>query len=78
MRSQIETHRGQGKTDDTQRRKTARESEERLRKTEAKISLYESRAAVAERHIAELKSGIHGASPALSEHLRMKCWVTRV
>eukprot|EP01033_Poteriospumella_lacustris_P001629 gene1629-1186_t len=59
MRSQIEKHRGQGMTDDTQRRKTVRESEERLQKTEAKIALYESRAAVAERHIAELKSGIH-------------------
>lgn len=59
MRSQIEKHRGQGMTDDTQRRKTAREYEERLQKIEAKIALYESRVAVAERHIAKLKSGIH-------------------
>lgn len=59
MRSQIEKHRGQGMTDDTQRRKTVRESEEKLQKTEKKIAEYESRAAVAERHIMELKGGIH-------------------
>jgi coiled-coil domain-containing protein 63/114 len=58
MRSMIEKYRGQGMTDDTQRKKTVRESEEKLQKTEKKIAEYAGRAAVAERHIAELKSGI--------------------
>lgn len=58
MRTQIEKYKGQGASSDTQRKKTVRELEEKLQKTEKKISAYEARSQVASRTIIDLKLSI--------------------
>lgn len=62
MRSQIEKFRGQGMSSDTQRKKTMRDLDERLAKTERKASEYESRHQSAVRTITHLKHGIQSIS----------------
>lgn len=58
MRSQIEKYRGQGMSSDTQRKKTIRDLEEKLAKTDKKADEYEQRNQVAMRTITQLKNGI--------------------
>jgi chromosome segregation ATPase len=58
MRSQIEKYRGQGMSTDTQRKKTIRDLEDKLTKTDKKASEYEARYQVAVRTITQLKNGI--------------------
>lgn len=58
MRSQIEKYRGQGMSSDTQRKKTVRDLEDKLSKTDKKANEYEARYQVAVRTITQLKNGI--------------------
>lgn len=58
MRNQIEKYRGQGMSTDTQRKKTVRDLEEKLAKTDKKSDEYEARYQVAVRTITQLKNGI--------------------
>lgn len=58
MRSQIEKYRGQGMSSDSQRKKTIRDLEDKLAKTDKKAEEYESRNQVALRTITQLKNGI--------------------
>lgn len=58
MRNQIEKYRGQGMSTDTQRKKTLRDLEEKLSKTDKKAEEYESRYQTAVRTITQLKNGI--------------------
>jgi chromosome segregation ATPase len=59
MRNQIEKYRGQGMSTDTQRRKLARDLQEKLEKTSKQTKEYESRSQTATRTITQLKNGIH-------------------
>jgi len=59
MRNQIEKYRGQGMSSDTQRKKTIRDLEEKLAKTDKKADEYDARYQVAMRTINQLKNGIH-------------------
>lgn len=59
MRNQIEKYRGQGLSSDTQRKKTLRDIEEKLTRTERKGDEYEVRYQQAVRTITQLKNGIH-------------------
>lgn len=59
MRNQIEKYRGQGMSSDTQRKKTIRDLEEKLAKTDKKADEYDLRYQVAMRTINQLKNGIH-------------------
>lgn len=58
MRSQIEKYRGQGVSSDTMRKKTVRDLEEKVNKTDKKASEYDARYQVAARTITQLKNGI--------------------
>lgn len=58
MRNQIEKYRGQGMSSDTQRKKTIRDLEEKLNKTDKKSEEYATRYEVAVRTIGQLKNGI--------------------
>jgi coiled-coil domain-containing protein 63/114 len=58
MRNQIEKYRGQGMSSDTQRKKTVRDLEDKLSKTDKKANEYEARYQVAVRTITQLKNGI--------------------
>jgi hypothetical protein len=58
MRNQIEKYRGQGMSSDTQRKKTIRDLEDKLNKTDKKADEYEARNQVAMRTINQLKNGI--------------------
>jgi chromosome segregation ATPase len=58
MRNQIEKFRGQGMSTDTQKKKTQRDLEEKLLKTEKKAEEYELRHQAANRTIISLKNGI--------------------
>eukprot|EP01039_Chlorochromonas_danica_P009443 gene9443-10432_t len=58
MRSQIEKYRGQGLSSDSQRKKTVRDLEEKLARTDKKAAEYEARYQVAVRTINQLKNGI--------------------
>ncbi len=58
MRSQIEKYRGQGMSSDTQRKKTIRDLEDKLTKTDKKADEYDARYQVAVRTITQLKNGI--------------------
>lgn len=58
MRNQIEKYRGQGMSSDTQRKKTIRDLEDKLAKTDKKSDEYQTRYEVAVRTIAQLKNGI--------------------
>lgn len=58
MRGQIEKYRGQGMSSDTQRKKTVRDLEDKLSKTDKKAAEYEARYQVAVRTITQLKNGI--------------------
>eukprot|EP01038_Epipyxis_sp_PR26KG_P013935 gene13935-18691_t len=58
MRNRIEKYRGQGMSSDTQRKKTIRDLEEKLTKTDLKANQYEERYQVAARTITQLKNGI--------------------
>lgn len=58
MRNQIEKYRGQGMSSDTQRKKTIRDLEDKLAKTDKKSDEYETRFHVAVRTISQLKNGI--------------------
>lgn len=58
MRNQIEKYRGQGMSSDTQRKKTVRDLEDKLSKTDKKANEYETRYQVAVRTITQLKNGI--------------------
>jgi chromosome segregation ATPase len=58
MRNQIEKYRGQGMSSDTQRKKTIRDLEEKLMKTDKKAAEYETRYQIAQRTITQLKNGI--------------------
>lgn len=59
MRNQIEKYRGQGMSTDTQRKKTLRDLDEKLQKTDKKADEYEERYQQAVRTITQLKNGIH-------------------
>ena len=59
MRNQIEKFRGQGMSTDTQRKKTLRDLDEKLKRTEIKADEYEERYQQAVRTITQLKNGIH-------------------
>jgi hypothetical protein len=59
MRNQVEKYRGQGMSTDTQRRKLARDLQEKLEKTQKQSEDYEKRYADATRTITQLKNGIH-------------------
>ena len=59
MRNQIEKYRGQGMSTDTQRKKTLRDLEEKLLRTDKKSDEYEARYQLAVRTITHLKNGIH-------------------
>tara|TARA_B110000090_G_scaffold160710_1_gene177157 strand:+ start:139 stop:588 length:450 start_codon:yes stop_codon:yes gene_type:complete len=59
MRNQIEKYRGQGISSDTQRRKLARDLQEKLEKTSKQTEEYETRYQTATRTITQLKNGIH-------------------
>jgi hypothetical protein len=59
MRNQIEKYRGQGMSTDTQRKKTLRDLEEKLVRTDKKSDEYEARYQLAVRTITHLKNGIH-------------------
>lgn len=59
MRNQIEKYRGQGMSTDTQRKKTLRDLDDKLKRTEAKADEYEERYQQAVRTITQLKNGIH-------------------
>jgi len=59
MRSQIERYRGQGMSSDTQRRKLARDLQEKLEKTNKQTEEHETRFQTATRTITQLKNGIH-------------------
>eukprot|EP01040_Poterioochromonas_malhamensis_P010220 gene10219-11117_t len=58
MRNQIEKYRGQGMSSDTQRKKTIRDLEDKLSKTDKKAAEYEGRYQLAQRTITQLKNGI--------------------
>jgi hypothetical protein len=58
MRNQIEKYRGQGMSTDTQRKKTLRDLEEKLTRTDKKADEYEVRYQTAVRTISQLKNGI--------------------
>jgi chromosome segregation ATPase len=58
MRNQIEKYRGQGMSSDTQRKKTIRDLEDKLTKTDKKAAEYEARYQIAQRTITQLKNGI--------------------
>lgn len=58
MRSQIEKYRGQGMSTDTQRKKTLRDLEEKLGRTDKKAEEYDARYQLAVRTITQLKNGI--------------------
>jgi hypothetical protein len=58
MRNQIEKYRGQGMSSDKQRKKTIRDLEDKLNKTDKKADEYEARNQVAMRTINQLKNGI--------------------
>lgn len=59
MRNQIEKFRGQGMSSDTQRKKTVRDLEEKLTKTEKKSDDYVVRYEASVRTMTQLKNGIH-------------------
>merc|ERR1711991_395461 len=59
MRNQVEKYRGQGMSTDTQRRKLARDLQEKLEKTQKQSEDYEKRYSDATRTITQLKNGIH-------------------
>jgi len=59
MRNQIEQYRGQGMSSDTQRKKTIRDLEEKISKTDKKTAEYEARYQASTRTINQLKNGIH-------------------
>jgi Flp pilus assembly pilin Flp len=59
MKNQIEKFRGQGMSTDTQRKKTLRDLDEKLKRTEIKADEYEERYQQAVRTITQLKNGIH-------------------
>jgi coiled-coil domain-containing protein 63/114 len=59
MRNQIEKYRGQGMSTDTQRRKLARDLQEKLEKTAKQTEDYEARFQTSTRTITQLKNGIH-------------------
>jgi coiled-coil domain-containing protein 63/114 len=59
MKGQIEKYRGQGMSTDTQRKKTMRDLEDKLNKTDKKGADYEQRYQTATRTITQLKNGIH-------------------
>ena len=59
MRNQIEKYRGQGMSTDTQRRKLARDLQEKLEKTNKQTEEYDGRYQTATRTITQLKNGIH-------------------
>jgi chromosome segregation ATPase len=58
MRNQIEKFRGQGMSTDTQKKKTQRDLEDKLLRTEKKAEEYELRHQAANRTIVSLKNGI--------------------
>ena len=58
MRNQIEKYKGQDASSNTQRKKTVRDLEDRLTKTDKKAEDYESRYNLAVRTINQLKNGI--------------------
>lgn len=58
MRNQIEKYRGQGMSTDTQRKKTLRDLEEKLSRTDKKADEYNDRYQQAARTITQLKNGI--------------------
>lgn len=58
MRHQIEKYRGQGMSTDTQRKKTLRDLEEKLVRTDKKAEEYDARYQQAVRTITQLKNGI--------------------
>jgi len=59
MRNQIEKYRGQGMSTDTQRKKTLRDLEDKLTRTDKKANEYETKYANAIRTITQLKNGKH-------------------
>ena len=59
MRNQIEKYRGQGMSTDTQRRKLAKDLQEKLERTKKSTEEYETRYQTATRTITQLKNGIH-------------------
>jgi chromosome segregation ATPase len=59
MRNQIEKYRGQGMSTDTQRRKLAKDLQEKLERTKKQTEEYEVRYQTATRTITQLKNGIH-------------------
>ncbi len=58
MRNQIEKYRGQGMSTDTQRKKTLRDLEDKLTRTDKKANEYETKYTNAIRTITQLKNGI--------------------
>lgn len=58
MRNQIEKYKGQDASSNTQRKKTVRDLEDKLTKTDRKADDYESRYNLAVRTINQLKNGI--------------------
>ena len=58
MRNQIEKYRGQGMSTDTQKKKTLRDLEEKLARTDKKAEEYDMRYQLAVRTIQSLKNGI--------------------
>lgn len=58
MRNQIEKYRGQGMSTDTQRKKTLRDLEDKLSRTDKKAEEYETHYQLANRTITQLKNGI--------------------
>lgn len=58
MRNQIEKYKGQDASSNTQRKKTVRDLEDKLTKTDKKAEDYESRYNLAVRTINQLKNGI--------------------
>lgn len=58
MRNQIEKYRGQGMSTDTQRKKTLRDLDEKLSRTDRKAEEYDARYQLAVRTITQLKNGI--------------------
>jgi len=59
-KTEIEKHKGQGVSTDTQQKRIMRVLEERLQRTRSKADEYENRHCAAQKTINQLKTGIHG------------------
>lgn len=59
-KAEVEKHRGQGASTDTQQKRLLRVMEERLHRTKAKADDYEAKHSNAMKTINQLKTGIHG------------------